>query len=183
MFLGFIPEQQEHKSEFNCVIDVFVSIYGAQNPTITKKYMIDKCFEYGRHFYPELNPLDRGIDEEEQAFEERKPEIIHKHGVNSEILLKICQELDISIYGFDILGHNFIKHRAKSHNNKCFVYYCVNNHCYCIIDKHEVKSLIERAKSVDTKFNSFFIEEEVIEETTDRFLGEIVEEKNTSIYK
>ena len=45
-----------------------------------------------------------------------------------------------------------------------------------MIDRHEVKSLIERAKSVDTKFNSFFIEEEAFEETSDRFLGEIVED-------
>ena len=50
--------------------------------------MVEKCFEYGKHFYPELNPLDRGIDEEEQAFEESKPEIIHKRGVNSEIHLQ-----------------------------------------------------------------------------------------------
>ena len=56
------------------------------------------------------------------------------------------------------------------------MYYCVNNHCYCIIDEHEVKSLVEKAKSVETKFNSIFIEEEVIEESTDRFLGEIVED-------
>ena len=52
----------------------------------------------------------------------------------------------------------------------------MNNHCYCVIDDSEVKSLIERAKSVDTKFNSFFIEEEAFEETSDRFLGEIVED-------
>ena len=73
------------------MIDVFVAIYGEKNPIITRKWMIEKCFEYGKHFYPQLNQLDRGIIDEEEAFEESKPEIIHKHGVNSEILLKICQ--------------------------------------------------------------------------------------------
>ena len=76
--------------------------------------MIEKRFEYGKNFYPELNPLDRGIIQEEEAFDKLKPEIIHKHGVNSEILLKICQHLDISVYGFDILGHNFTKHRTPA---------------------------------------------------------------------
>ena len=42
-----------------------------------------------------------------------------------------------------------------------------------MIDRHEVKSLIERAKSVDTKFNSFFIEEEV-NESVRRILGNLV---------
>ena len=35
----FIPEQQDHKSDFNCVIDVFVSIYGEKNPISTRKWM------------------------------------------------------------------------------------------------------------------------------------------------
>ena len=33
----FIPEQQDHKSDFNCAIDVFVAIYGEKNPIITRK--------------------------------------------------------------------------------------------------------------------------------------------------
>ena len=61
-----MPEQSKHKSDFNCVIDVFVSSYSPSNSLITRKWMIDKCFEYGKHCYPELNPLDRGIIEEEE---------------------------------------------------------------------------------------------------------------------
>ena len=132
-----------------------------------------------------MNPLDVGICDEEEAFQASKPDIIHKHGVNSETLLAICQELDTSLYGFDITGKNFIKNISKSQNYRCFVYYCVNNHCYCIVDKQNVKSLVERAKRMDTKFDSIFFQDEQFEESTDRFLGDIeqdIEVKDLVLY-
>jgi hypothetical protein len=81
-------------------------------------------------------------------------------GRSSLMIEHVCKTKDISMYGFDVTRKCFVKHIAKHRNYPALVYYCINNHMYHVIDKEEIKSLVESAKGTETKLNSILIENE-----------------------
>jgi hypothetical protein len=123
-YLGysFIPENKTHlKNEGTCVDDNFLAIY----KHVTAERFNELCNEV---------------------------EIIDKsEGRTPQQLQHVCETLDISHYAYDILKKCFLKYVSKNRNHPALVYYCVNNHMYNISDKDEIKSLIETAKSTESK--------------------------------
>jgi hypothetical protein len=60
-------------------------------------------------------------------------------GFSSEQVLQFCKDFDISMYAFDIQRKCFLKHISKNRNDKAFVYFCINQHMYNVIDSDEIK--------------------------------------------
>ena len=109
-------------------------------------------------FYPHIS-----ADEFDALCKEIEPDNEKQDGRSSEMLHHVCVKKDISMYAFDLKKRCFLKHISKSQNYRALVYYCANNHMYQIIDKDEVKSLVETAKSIEYKLNTDLFENEEAE--------------------
>ena len=101
-------------------------------------------------------------DEFDSLCKDIEPENKKEDGRTSAMLHHVCVKKDISMYAFDLKKRCFLKHLSKNQNHKALVYYCINNHMYHIIDKQEVKSLVETAKDIETKINSDLFEKEEV---------------------
>ncbi len=75
-----------------------------------------------------------------------------KDGVTPNMLLKICEKLDISRYACDMKRKCFLKYISKYHNYEPLVYYAINNHMYWVSDKNASLSLIRNSQDINTKF-------------------------------
>ena len=115
----------------HCVDNVFLKTY----PHISSEEFNSLC-----------NEVEKGCNKDD--------------GRSSLMIEHVCKVKDISMYGFDVQRKCFIKHISKNRNYPALVYYCINNHMYHIIDNAEVKSLIESAKSIESKLNSIMFENE-----------------------
>jgi hypothetical protein len=103
--------------------------------------------------YPHIS-----AEEFDRLCKEVEPDNKKEDGRSSAMLHHVCVTKDISMYAFDAKKRCFLKHLSKSQNYKALVYYCINNHMYHIIEKDEVKSLVETAKAIETKINSDLFE-------------------------
>jgi len=170
----------------NCFMDVFLHIYSPLIKKLDKKWFLEKYRLYNS--FTETTPcsdtneqlnnykimskintklLDNYFDDNDDLDDDDKTlEDIKKNGVNNFTILKMCEELNISCYGFDIMNNCFSKFIAPSRNYPCFCYFSINLHAYVIIDSKEVKKLVERAKAAETHFKSIYTINEIEEDET-----------------
>ena len=135
----FIPNDEKfNKNNGFCVSDVFISLYKNQIKKLTLDKFIDMCYDVRGetpHSPFRKSLLDVGIDSDSDDEEyENTNKWSLKDGVTPNMLLKICEKLDISHYAFDITRKCFLKYISKCHNYEPLVYYAVNNHMYWVSD-------------------------------------------------
>jgi hypothetical protein len=167
---SFIPEDLSNlEHEGFCVIDNLVGVNGKSIKKVTREW-------FNKHIY-DLNcyqsPLDEGLDAENcpthvsDASGKLKKMFNLKYGITPFELERICMELDISVYAFDITSKCFSKYVSKSKNYPPLVYYCVNGHMglinkYAVNDNGDncVQSLIKQARGIDVNIKSSLIDED-----------------------
>jgi len=184
---AFIPEDTKHlKNEDTCVIDNLVGIYNKYFPIMTREWLINKCQKYSG---VQTSLLDKDLDPEDQPiyvsdqFGKLQPNNISLRGISTWEITKVCQELQISMYAFDIsckCFHKFIAEDRKNHMYPSLVYFCVNNHMY-LIDKdakteaghNYVQSLIKQARDIEVNVQSCLVREEENKEKKNIFNGDL----------
>ena len=150
-----------------CVPDQFVNTYSKYIKKLTLDYFIDLCYKVrGEDRTVEIKKslLDYDLKDDDEDNKDKKWDI--SQGVSPEMLKKICKELNISMYAFDITKQCFLKTISNDRNYPAFVFYAVSNHCYHITNSNVVKSLVEQAKDIEHKIKSNCVIEEIIEKDT-----------------
>ena len=79
-----------------------------------------------------------------------------------------CKLYGISHYAYDINKTCFMKYVHKSRNHRALCYYAMNNHMYLVKNKDLVKSMVEKAKDPEHKFNTSSLE---FDEVVNHFNG------------
>ena len=164
----FIPNDEKfNKNNGFCVSDVFVSLYKNKIKSLTLDKFIDMCYDVrgeAPHSPFRKSLLDVGIDSEsDDDYDININKWSLKDGVTPNMLLKICEKLDISHYAFDVTRKCFLKYVSKSRHFEPLVYYCVNNHMYWIADKEASLSLIRNSQDIQTKFKSICLTDENVD--------------------
>ena len=80
-----------------------------------------------------------------------------------------CRKYGISHYAYDMNKVCFMKYVHKNQNKRALCYYAMNNHMYLVKNKKMVKSMVEKAKSIDHNINtSLFENDEVVNHYNDK---------------
>ena len=114
-----------------------------------------------------INNINYEIDKIKAQMENEKTNFMHQYNNNTyniknaftpKFVDYFCRHYDISHYVYDINDKCFMKYVSKNRNYDALCYYAMNNHMYLIKDKTLVKSLVERSKNIDHKFNTSMLE-------------------------
>ena len=82
-----------------------------------------------------------------------------------------CRKYGISHYAYDMNKVCFMKYVHKNQNKRALCYYAKNNHMYLVKNKKLVKSMVEKAKSIDHNIKtSLFENDEVVNHYNDKNL-------------
>jgi hypothetical protein len=80
-----------------------------------------------------------------------------------------CRKYGISHYAYDINKKCFMKYVHKNQNQRALCYYAMNNHMYLVKNKKMVKSMVEKAKSIDHNIKtSLFENDDVVNHFNDK---------------
>jgi len=154
-----------------CVPDQFISTYSKYIKKLDLDYFTQLCYKVRGETRAEniqKSLLDVDIkDDDEDDLKIKRWEL--SDGVSPTMLTEICKILNISTYAYDITKQCFLKYIAPHRNFPAFVYYAVNDHCYHITNKDDVKSLVEKAKDVDNKIKSNCIKEDEQKKEVNKF--------------
>jgi 5-methylcytosine-specific restriction protein A len=161
---NFFSQDTTHlKNNGLCVVDVVLGVYAPLIKKLTYNYFIDLCYMVRCECRPidnkYLNLLDQGIKDDDDEDNNKKGWTIDQ-GVSPEMLYKICVELDISHYAFDITKNCFLKHVSTNQNYPALLYYAINGHMYYLSDKALCLKLIRSSYKMTTKIKSMIIEDD-----------------------
>ena len=174
---NFFSQDTTHlKNNGFCVVDTFLGVYSPLIKSLDLDYLINLCYK-ARGEQPPVNkkysnPLDVGIIDDDD-FNNNKGWTIDQ-GITPEMVNKICIELDITHYAFDITKQCFLKHIAKNRNYPALVYYAISGHMYYLSDKNLCLKLIRQSQTMTTKIKSMILDDE--HETKNIFEGREIHE-------
>ena len=95
-----------------CVPDQFVNTYSKYIKKLTLDYFIDLCYKVrGEDRTVEIKKslLDYDLKDDDETITDENKKWDISQGVSPEMLKKICKELNISMYAFDITKQCFLK--------------------------------------------------------------------------
>ena len=95
-------------------------------------------------------------------------------GITPDMINKICIELNISHYAFDITKHCFLKNISTSRNYPTLVYYAINGHMYYLSDATLCLKLIRQSQSISTKIRPMILDEDY--KTKNIFIDRVIHE-------
>ena len=105
----FIPNDEKYnENDGFCVVNTFLGVYSPLIKSLNMESFIDLCYNVrgeSKNEEKQVSLLDVGISDEDDDNDTKKWKI--SDGVTPEMLLKICEKLDISHYAFDITKNVF----------------------------------------------------------------------------
>ena len=160
---NFFSQDTTHlKNNGLCVADTILGVYSSLIKKLDMDYLIQLCYKV-RGEQPPVNKkysslLDDGINDDDDFKDNRGWTI--EQGITPEMVNKICIELNISHYAFDVTKHCFLKHISTSRNYPALIYYAINNHMYYLSDKNLCLKLIRQSQTMTTKIRSMILDDE-----------------------
>ena len=156
---SFTNEETKFLNDTNtCAIDNFIGVYG-ETLKMTRDDLIklNKTFHYNN--YEDEEEIESNLGD--MIINPKYKEYILEDSFTPLFFEYICKEYDIAHYAYDIDNNCFMKATSKNRNHPAVCYYAINNHMYLVKDTKAIKSLIERAKDQEHKFNTSLLEFEV----------------------
>jgi 5-methylcytosine-specific restriction endonuclease McrA len=193
----FIPQDTKHfKHEGFCVVDVLLGVYAKlpRNKKLTREWIMEQCKSNNQVYFEDDSDEARRMCELETDWVKNKDNWIWvevdddfsdtgkskalrlkkppqaAQGITPRMVHKICVELDISHYAFDLTNKCFLKHvcqNKKNNHGPALVYYAIDNHMY-YLDRDAkdeqgnniVRSLINEAVAIESKHQSLLVKGE-----------------------
>jgi len=137
-----------------CVYELLIEHLKPTWKTISKDDLF-KIFKQKCHTMPGSSDLDFGLD----CFNE----FTINSGVNSEMIMHLCELKNIPMYAYDADEKLFMKRTGNHSNYKPIAYYNINGHMYLITNSEMIKSMSEREKTNKTILNSSLLSDAIEE--------------------
>ena len=158
---NFFSQDTTHlKNNGFCVVDTFLGVYSPLIKKLNLDYLIKLCYTIRGETPPTntkiINLLDIGINDDDND----KIGWTIDQGITPDMINKICIELNISHYAFDVTKHCFLKNVATSRNYPALVYYAINGHMYYLSDATLCLKLIRQSQSISTKIRSMILDDD-----------------------
>ena len=179
-FHGFVDVQEDDEPEFieSDFGDLIVNPNYKQDNELQnaeaklKKY--EDAYKRTQHEYyiDEINKLKELIEHiktYESPDKNDKPVYDIKNSFTPAFIDFFCRKYGISHYAYDMNQKCFMKYVHKNQNKRALCYYAMNNHMYLVKNKKMVKSMVEKAKSIDHNIKtSLFENDEVVNHYNDK---------------
>ena len=172
---NFFSQDTTHlKNNGFCVVDTFLGLYSSLIKKLNLDYLINLCYTIRGETPPTntkiINLLDVGINDDDND----NIGWTIDQGITPDMINKICIELNISHYAFDITKHCFLKNISTSRNYPALVYYAINGHMYYLSDATLCLKLIRQSQSISTKIRSMILDEDY--KTKNIFIDRVIHE-------
>ena len=142
--------------------------YNTKNQLKNLEAKLKECEEeYNIHQHPyyidEINTLKDKINNcKIDDTPSKKPVYNINNSFTPAFIDFFCKKYGISHYAYDINKVCFMKYVHKNQNHRALCYYAMNNHMYLVKDKSLVKSMVEKAKDPEHKFNTSLSENDEV---------------------
>ena len=169
-FHGFV-EEDDNEPEFieSDLGDMIINPkYNTKNQLKDLEAKLKECEEeYNIHQHPyyidEINTLKDKINNcKIDDTPSKKPTYNINNAFTPAFIDFFCKKYGISHYAYDINKVCFMKYVHKNQNHRALCYYAMNNHMYLVKDKKLVKSMVEKAKDPEHKFNTSLLENDEV---------------------
>ena len=161
----FFSQDPAHlKNNGFCVVDTFLGVYSPLIKKLDLDYFIKLCYKVRGEVPPEgkkfINLLDVGVETDDDENEDNNKGWTVDKGITPDMINKICIELNITHYAFDITKQCFLKHIGPNRNYPALVYYAINGHMYYLSDKNLCLKLIRGSQVKSTTIRSMILDDD-----------------------